>query len=112
MCDEESLDALTEESKKLLDPRLEPGARSVASASLRALGRLNPKDLKERLAPLTNKNSPPPVHALAGGVLDGYREILRHWNDRRPVGEAAYRVHRRLKKSGPAPIDSARELTG
>jgi GT2 family glycosyltransferase len=49
---------------------------------------------------------------VAVGVLDGYREILRHWNDRRPVGEAAYRVHRRLKKGGPAPIDSARELTG
>ncbi len=70
MCDQEAVDALTDEAQKLLDPRLEPGARSLASASLRALGKLKPADLAARLAPLTAKKSPPPVHALAQSVLD------------------------------------------
>ncbi len=70
LCDADAVSVLTSEAKRLADPMLETGARSVASASARALGRIRPNDLAERLAPLLGKKSPPPARAVAQSVLD------------------------------------------
>lgn len=40
------------------------------------------------------------VRGLARGCVDG----LRYWHERKPVPRAVYRLHRRLKKSGPVPL--------
>ena len=39
------------------------------------------------------------------GLLHGYAAILRRWRERRPVSVSVYRLHRRLKKDGPCPLD-------
>jgi HEAT repeat protein len=70
LCDADAVSLLTSEAKRLADPMLETGARSVASASVRALGRIRPSDLADRLAPLLTKKSPPPARAVAQSVLD------------------------------------------
>jgi HEAT repeat protein len=70
LCDADAVSLLTSEAKRLADPMLETGARSVASASARALGRIRPNDLAERLAPLLGKKSPSPARAVAQSVLD------------------------------------------
>jgi GT2 family glycosyltransferase len=50
------------------------------------------------------------MSGLARGTLDGYLEIIRRWDDRRPVARDVYRLHRLLKKHGPASIEVARGL--
>ena len=45
---------------------------------------------------------------MLGGVLSGYADCLSQWNARSPVPVAVYRLHRKLKKSGPFSIEDIR----
>lgn len=40
------------------------------------------------------------------GLLQGYASIPKYWRERKPVPLFVYRLHRRLKKSGPCALDS------
>ena len=46
------------------------------------------------------------VSRMAAGSLAGITDSFVHPSDRRPVSTAVYRLHRRLKKSGPARLDA------
>jgi GT2 family glycosyltransferase len=39
--------------------------------------------------------------AMIAGVLSGYSDMFSNWHWHRPVSQAAYRLHRLLKKRGP-----------
>ncbi len=55
LCDETMVDPLTDAALKLASLTSTEGERVVAQASLHALGRLAPSDLKGRLAPFLTK---------------------------------------------------------
>lgn len=42
---------------------------------------------------------------MLGGTLSGYGACWKHRHERAPVSSAIYRLHRRLKKSGPVRLD-------
>lgn len=44
------------------------------------------------------------------GILDGYKSSLARWGERRPVSATIYRLHRRLKKSGPIALGEVERL--
>ena len=44
-----------------------------------------------------------PVHMIHG-TLSGYTNCFRRWDHRAPVPASAYRLHRKLKKSGPCTL--------
>jgi hypothetical protein len=43
------------------------------------------------------------------GMLHGYTASLHRWRERFPVSVPVYRLHRRLKKSGPFALE---DITG
>jgi HEAT repeat protein len=65
MCDTESVDLLTGYAQRLKDPMLDPGLRVIGAAALGALGRLGPRDLAQRLAPLKSAKAPRAVRDAA-----------------------------------------------
>jgi glycosyltransferase involved in cell wall biosynthesis len=44
------------------------------------------------------------------GMVRGYGDCFRHWTGRRPVSSRVYRLHRRLKKRGPARLDPIQRI--
>ena len=68
-CFEGAADALTEATKKLLDPMAEQDDRELGWASLGALGRIAPSNLKERLLPLLSPSAPTRIRQVAGRLL-------------------------------------------
>lgn len=43
---------------------------------------------------------------MLAGTISGYIELFRHARERRPVSARVYRLHRRLKKDGPRPLQA------
>jgi glycosyltransferase involved in cell wall biosynthesis len=39
------------------------------------------------------------------GTLRGYSSCLQHWRERQPVSASIYRLNRRLRRSGPLPLE-------
>ena len=58
------LDELTRAASKLLVERPSPADMSLGNAALGALGRLNPPDLDQRLAPLVAAKGRPDIEFL------------------------------------------------
>jgi hypothetical protein len=54
---------------------------------------------------LTGARSGHPGASLRGAIA-GVREGCARWRERRPVSPRAYRLHRRLKKGGPALLEA------
>ncbi len=50
------------------------------------------------------------LSAMLRGLVRGYADCLRHWNERRPVSAQTYRLHRLLKKSGPMRMEQIEPL--
>ena len=69
LCDDKSLDELTNYAQKLADPMADPQTHMVGAASLLALGELRPSDLEARLAPLRAKGAPAQSRQAADAVL-------------------------------------------
>ncbi len=69
LCDSGSVDLLTELALKIADPFASEAAKTMAPRALRALGRIRPPDLRERLAPLLGEGSPPSTQAAARAAL-------------------------------------------
>lgn len=42
---------------------------------------------------------------MLSGIMNGYRDCVRNWSNRRPVPASIYRLHRRLKKKGPLRLE-------
>ena len=69
MCDTGSVDRLTKHARKLGDPTLSGPERTVSSAALFALGRVRPRDLEQRLAPLLDPRLPSSIRQAARAAL-------------------------------------------
>jgi HEAT repeat protein len=65
ICDARAVDRLTELARLLGAPGSGPDEQGVALGSLIALAALQPRDLRERLAPLLAPSAPPSVRAAA-----------------------------------------------
>jgi glycosyltransferase involved in cell wall biosynthesis len=50
------------------------------------------------------------LSAMLLGMARGYVDSCRLWHERRPVSPDIYRLHRRLKKSGPARLEEIEPL--
>ena len=70
LCDPAAVDALTRVARRLADPHDSSSARKAAPAAVAALGRLQPPDLRERLAPLLAKDAPPVAREAAQAALE------------------------------------------
>ncbi len=68
-CYEDSADALTKAALRLTDPLSEPADRELAWASVEALSRIAPSDLRERLAPLLGSEAPARVRHVASSQI-------------------------------------------
>jgi HEAT repeat protein len=64
LCDMSVLDELTRAASKLLVERPSPADMSLGNAALGALGRLDPPDLEQRLAPLVAAKGRPDIEFL------------------------------------------------
>ncbi|MBV9948508.1 MAG: HEAT repeat domain-containing protein, partial [Myxococcales bacterium] len=69
VCDQTSLDRLTELARALGTPGAGEDERALALAAVSALGAIQPKDLGDRLAPLNVATSPPEVRAAVAHAL-------------------------------------------
>ncbi len=69
MCDADAADRLERYALSLTEPRIDRDARALGLAALRALGKLAPADLAERLAPLQTKSTPSPVRRIVSEIL-------------------------------------------
>ena len=67
LCDEQSVDLLTEHARHLASG--DDAERAIGREALIALGMLKPNDLTRRLAPLEKRDVPAPVRALANAAL-------------------------------------------
>ncbi len=70
VCDMGALSLLTGYVRKLADPLASNEERAIALASLSALTRLGPADLKDRLAPVLDKRAPAGSRATAQAALE------------------------------------------
>ncbi len=57
MCDVEAASLLTKYARRLGDPMASPDSRALGPVALGALGRIQPPDLRDRLAPLLDKKT-------------------------------------------------------
>jgi HEAT repeat protein len=69
VCDGESVGVLAELASRLADPSIEGDAAQVGFGALVGLAALQPRDLKDRLAPLLKPSAPPRVRSAAEKVL-------------------------------------------
>lgn len=69
LCDAEAVEALTRLARRLADPHDQSSDRRVAPAAVEALGRMQPSDLRVRLAPLLVEGAPPPAREAAAAAL-------------------------------------------
>ena len=69
VCDSGSLDRLTTLARELGQPGASDDDQQVALGALVGLAALQPRDLKDRIAPLLSANSPPSVRAAAQQAL-------------------------------------------
>jgi HEAT repeat protein len=69
LCDREALALLTEHARKLADPMLSEEGRMISPAALRALTRIHPPDLANRLQPLLAPTAPPLSQSAARAAL-------------------------------------------
>ncbi len=69
MCDAEAVDELTDYAMLLRDPMGAGPTRAIAPAALRALGRIRPPDLAQRLQPLLGKEAPTLARQAAQDAL-------------------------------------------
>lgn len=70
MCDQGSLDLLTHYAGKAADRLANGDLQSIGSAAVVALGRLHPRDLKQRLAPLMGPRAPRGARFAAKAALE------------------------------------------
>jgi HEAT repeat protein len=76
ICDTRALDRLTEFARLLGVPGSGPDEQGIANGAVIALAALQPRDLRERLAPLLAPTSPPLVRAAAQKALSA-RSVCR-----------------------------------
>ena len=69
LCDVKSAEELLAFAQKLTDPMASPHAQLVATASVMALGRLAQPQLRQQLAPLTDKKAPAQARRAAATAL-------------------------------------------
>jgi hypothetical protein len=69
LCDREALALLTDHARKLADPMLSEDGRMISPAALRALTRIHPPDLANRLQPLLAPTAPPLSQSAARAAL-------------------------------------------
>ena len=70
MCDQDSLDTLTVFARRAVDPYSPEAASGLSAASIAALGRLHPADLRKRLdVLLSGKNVAPQTRAAVEAAL-------------------------------------------
>lgn len=70
LCDEGSVEALTKYAVKLADPMDPSEDKRVGPAALAALARIDPPDLRKRLAPLLDPRAPRPTRTAAETALE------------------------------------------
>ncbi len=69
LCDPAAVEPLTRIARRMADPHDLSEERQVAPAAVTALGRLRPRDLEARLAPLLAEGAPPVARAAARAAL-------------------------------------------
>jgi HEAT repeat protein len=69
LCDMSSVDRLTEHARQLGSPGTPEGEQPIALGALFGLAALQPKDLRDRLAPLLSPSASPEVRAAAQKAL-------------------------------------------
>jgi len=69
VCDPAAVEPLTRLARRFADPQDQSADRPVAPAAVAALGKLHPRDLQDRLAPLLAEGAPPPARDAARAAL-------------------------------------------
>ncbi|HVU03899.1 MAG TPA: HEAT repeat domain-containing protein [Polyangiaceae bacterium] len=69
LCDRESVDVLTEQAVRLVNPNADDIERHVAESALAALSVIRPPDLERRIAVLSRKEAPGAIRRLAALAL-------------------------------------------
>jgi len=69
VCDSKSVDKLTELARTAATARLDGASLAMSASAAAALGRLNPPDLPQRLAPLSDKRAPRVAQEIAKGAM-------------------------------------------